>query len=718
MNLGLARRVASHAAVGFAFASMALGGELPLVAIVLFSVAFLLSLFFEGRLGRPALHLILSVGAFAFLLVAWLAGAFDLIVAASLFAATLCANRMLSRRSTAEDGLLHLSALMMLAGGAALSAELAYGLCFAGFAVAMCSALTLSFLEEAAAVGGASRAERERLASGKLLGALSLLSIAGLAGAVIIFFTFPRVTMGFYSRERRGARSAVVGFSEVVNLEGTGALKSDGRPVARVRLLQEDKGEALSLYWRGKSLDLFDGRSFTSTAQESGGGMAAVHLPPPVGQGAEPGRAQRRVEVEVLPEAGTAALFLPGEVEELGPVFPISGDRRRRQRLPIAANGRGDYRLAERPVEGFTYRLAFSPHLAGEALAGRGSDYGEEERRLYLQLPEGLDPRVGELAKRLTRGMTEPLEKVRAIGEALLSDYSYSLELPGPTTDPLATFLFERRSGHCEFFATAFTVLARAAGVPARNATGFFGGVRPPGGDYYLLRAGDAHAWTEVLFPGVGFVPFDATPPAGRAASMSELSILLSSLADRATTWWRLNVVDLTLWDQWRAARGAFESVSTGFERLRPRAGQGVKPLLILLLALALGALLVFTLRALARWRSRGVRKRGEAGGPARSPRLREAFALYRSLSRALERARLGRGAGQTQRAHARALLGHRCPAAEQIAEVTEWYLSVRFGERAVAALELARMRRLVAEAKRALRGGRASGLPLRAEGK
>ena len=98
----------------------------------------------------------------------------------------------------------------------------------------------------------------------------------------------------------------------------------------------------------------------------------------------------------------------------------------------------------------------------------------------------------------------------------LQSEYTYTLELGGDVADPLMEFLFVRKAGHCEHFATALTLMLRTQGFQARLATGFFGGERV--GDEYLVRAGDAHAWTHVLVPGRGFVTVDATPPAFRAS--------------------------------------------------------------------------------------------------------------------------------------------------------------------------------------------------------
>ena len=101
-------------------------------------------------------------------------------------------------------------------------------------------------------------------------------------------------------------------------------------------------------------------------------------------------------------------------------------------------------------------------------------------RERYLQLPS-LDGRIPALARRWTSPFTTDLERVRSIERRLRSDYGYTLELPShEVADPLAYFLFERRKGHCEYFASAMTVMLRTIGIPARLATGFQSGIYNP----------------------------------------------------------------------------------------------------------------------------------------------------------------------------------------------------------------------------------------------
>jgi hypothetical protein len=138
-------------------------------------------------------------------------------------------------------------------------------------------------------------------------------------------------------------------------------------------------------------------------------------------------------------------------------------------------------------------------------------------RETYLQLPK-LDPRIPELAKQITGRAGNPYDQARAVESYLRSHYGYTLDLTGtPPPDPLAYFLFQRRAGHCEYFASAMTVMLRSVGIPARLVNGFLTGEYNDVGGDFIVRASDAHSWVEVFFPSIGWLTFDPTPPAVEA---------------------------------------------------------------------------------------------------------------------------------------------------------------------------------------------------------
>src|SRR5207302_4337115 len=92
-------------------------------------------------------------------------------------------------------------------------------------------------------------------------------------------------------------------------------------------------------------------------------------------------------------------------------------------------------------------------------------------------------------------------------------EYKYTLELTwDPGDQPISTFLFSAKAGHCEYFASSMAILLRAAGIPTRIVNGFLMGEYNPVGDDYIIRQSDAHSWVEVYVPGHGWMEFDPTP--------------------------------------------------------------------------------------------------------------------------------------------------------------------------------------------------------------
>src|SRR3989454_389608 len=126
-------------------------------------------------------------------------------------------------------------------------------------------------------------------------------------------------------------------------------------------------------------------------------------------------------------------------------------------------------------------------------------------RWLSSSSPMGVSSEIGSLAiLRILRTLSS--------GRSIFSAIS-SLDV-GTTmsADPVDDFLFTRKTGYCEHYATAMVVLLRALGIPARLVTGFLPGVWNDFGNYYTIRQQDAHAWVEVYFPLSGWVTFAPTP--------------------------------------------------------------------------------------------------------------------------------------------------------------------------------------------------------------
>jgi transglutaminase-like putative cysteine protease len=134
----------------------------------------------------------------------------------------------------------------------------------------------------------------------------------------------------------------------------------------------------------------------------------------------------------------------------------------------------------------------------------------------WTELPEDLDPRIGQIAQEWTADAASTYDKVLAIQRRFHSDgFTYSTDVDvADDSDALLTFLTQTKTGFCQQYATAMAVLVRELGIPARVAVGYQAGTLQDDGTY-LVQSADAHAWVEVFFEGYGWLSFEPTPGHG-----------------------------------------------------------------------------------------------------------------------------------------------------------------------------------------------------------
>ncbi|GAB4451751.1 MAG: hypothetical protein OHK0029_01500 [Armatimonadaceae bacterium] len=145
-------------------------------------------------------------------------------------------------------------------------------------------------------------------------------------------------------------------------------------------------------------------------------------------------------------------------------------------------------------------------------------------RERSLLLPERLDPRIAQLAQRITADARTDRDKIAAVTNYLLSNHSYSLEFRPGNREPLEDFLLSepKKAAHCEFFGSAAAVLLRYVGVPTRYVTGYYAHEKAEGeSNRLVVRQRDAHAWCEAWVEGIGWVTVDATPGDGRPDALA-----------------------------------------------------------------------------------------------------------------------------------------------------------------------------------------------------
>ena len=205
-------------------------------------------------------------------------------------------------------------------------------------------------------------------------------------------------------------------------------------------------------------------------------------------------------------------------------------------------DGGGVFNLdPEHPVNRYqaTSDIAQTP---ASSLRSAGQAYPPDVLSSYLGLP-ALDSRIPELARQITASADNDYDRAAALETYLRTHFGYSLQLSRTVPhDPLANFLFERKQGHCEYFASSMAVMLRTLGIPSRVVNGFRTGEFNDLTSQYVVRASNAHSWVEAYFPGHGWVDFDPTPAASIAMNTGWSRI--SMYADAMASFWREWIVN------------------------------------------------------------------------------------------------------------------------------------------------------------------------------
>lgn len=646
----LRQRLRDAAALA-AFASVALSGALPTWALIVFGVSWLLSLVgLRPFAARPALSAaLLLLAAFALFGLAW-RGVLDLLVAAGTFATLVTSQRMLSSPTRETDQQVLLASVLLLAGGAALSGDLWYAACLFFFGLFGCLALGLGIIE------GPTESEGW-LPVRPVLTQLSWGMALAVLGAIVFFIAFPRLSWNIAARRTGpGLLGGTTGMSDSVRLGGGGSIKTNARAVFRATLAPDPNVEQLDRYWVGRVFDTFNGKEWRGHGTET----------PPSARvlvGSMIGRPKIVQRIELLPAYESRTLVA---LEE-----PIAFD----QAIGLSASGGAPAMLAQllgeevhvvTPANGYKYVATSRPPN------GPPAKLEPLETAPYLQLPPTLDPRVRTLARQLAGTATSPKDVATRLEDELRRRNAYTLELPGEVDDPLADFLFVRRQGHCEHFASALTVMLRTLGIPARVAAGFYGGERANG--LYVLRAGDAHAWTQAWIEGEGWLLLDATPSEGRVRQSGSFMASLVGLYESLEEAWRRRVIDYTLIDQVTAVRALVQppqNARSGMEI------SGLPSARSIGLGLFLAALTFVVVRRLGRPAAR---------------RPHPAAGFLDAIDRRLAELHVARQEGEHLEELSTRLFAAHHPLAAPLSAVARRYLEARFGGRPLAAGEAPRL--------------------------
>jgi len=308
---------------------------------------------------------------------------------------------------------------------------------------------------------------------------LRLLALA-LPAALVFFLLFPRWSSPLWGvpEEALDARSGLSNSMTPGSIQG---LFMDDSPAFRADFEGSAPPRQL-MYWRGPVFWDFDGREWTSSYYARG--LEATSRP---AAGTAPWR--YRVQLEPHEQHWLFALDYPALI-------------------PDGARLTMDHQLYNRKsvTDLKSYAMASDPRFVDSPVLR------SVFRRAGLELPADFNPRTREMMQQWRRETPDDRRLIdRVLAHFNQQAFHYTLNPPLLSRHTVDEFLFETRSGFCEHYASAFTIMMRMAGIPSRVVTGYQGGWFNPVGDYVLVRQSDAHAWSEVWLPGDGWTRVDPT---------------------------------------------------------------------------------------------------------------------------------------------------------------------------------------------------------------
>jgi hypothetical protein len=643
----LALRISAYLLVGDGVAALFLAGLVGPIGLTLVAAALGLAWWRAGA-GRPIPRarldrlVVLVVAAAATVHLVYVAQSpLDGFVSLLLLLVLL---RLFTARSLGDLRDAGLLSFFMLVASASVAFGVSLLFAFIGFLALGTWTLMLHHV-----VSESERADQDPATPG-----LFRLSVAGSLAAIVItsalFFVIPRLGQASLPI-RAELRRMITGFTSQVELGAIGEIETDTTVVMRVGLPETGSAAGVlpGLRWRGITLDQFDGRGWTASRPER---RALRAIPPGVVRVGAP-RGGRVLTQEVFLEPiGTDVIFAAPRVLTVrlaGPGLLVDDTGGLSVAAPAA-------RLR------YTVESELAPRARGAGSLPRPLDGAARER--YLQLSP-LAPRIAALARRVTAASADGGDAARRLTDFLSREFRYSLvQTRTPGADALEDFLFIRRSGNCEYFATALAVMLRVVGVPSRVVNGFQRGEWNPYGEFFAVRLSDAHSWVEAWVEGAGWVAFDPSPrgdPAG--AAWGRLGLYLDALRMR---WYRY-VVNWSLKDQADLA-AAIRQTARRWRPEWPAFGdwEGARAPVLVGLAVVVAAVVAW------RWR------RGVIGRPRAGRRVVPDF--YRRALRLLARRGVRPARHETAREFCERVRAERPAWADAVGTLTLTYERVRFG--------------------------------------
>ena len=619
--------------------------------------------------------------------------------------------RMFSLRRERDHVTLAILAFLMILASAVLTVDSAFLFSFALFMMMAVGTFVLLEMRRSSHAANIQARhsndphEHRNLAFSLARVAPALMLMILLCGAVV-FFLMPRMSTGYMGGYTFGTDLSS-GFSDHVQLGQIGQIQQSSAVVMHIEIDGDTVGRS-DLHWRGVALANFDGHTWSNPRQQfilkhqADNSFEVPRVNPALRSYVTAGVAREHIlHYRVLMEPiGTNVFFLE----------------------PWARSVTGNYRMLAADDGGAVYNFdsqhAISRYEADSDIAtalpsdlrNAGRNYPPMLATAYLRLPE-LDPRIARLAAQITGAAGNDFDKAAVLETYLKTRFGYTLELPTTTVkDPVANFLFERKRGHCEYFASAMAVMLRTLGIPSRVVNGFRSDEFNDLTGNYIVRAKDAHAWVEAYFPGYGWQTFDPTPAGngGTPQGWSRLALYI----DAMSSFWRDWIVSYDTSHQYAIAQTAFSGTRSLWENARTWARDHYEAMLrwarhsqdrvehspgrwaVIGAVITLLLLLLGNLGRIARL----LHEKWLHAHPERSPE-QAATMWYRKMARVVARRGVEKPAGQTAQEFVKKIEDTRLR--EPVARFTAVYESARFGNSAHDAQRLPELYEEVAQATR-----------------
>ena len=501
----------------------------------------------------------------------------------------------------------------------------------------------------------------DRIFDAGLIGMVVAVASATLLLTAGIFFMTPRMEAGLLGRTDMTLFHT--GVTTGVDLARGGRILRDTTAVMRAEFPDEPDGRYTGpLFWRTTSLDTYRDSKWerlgllpkeeepryaltrpSYTAAHSDGADSIQRSP--FGGGRE---VRQVIYMNDIPEAGVPCL----------PIVQRLSCRTGAHNVQLTWDTNGDFTVVmnRRGQRWLQYEaVSETPDCTQEQLRGASDDYHRvlTDRDYELLTYQDLLPRTRNLAAKIAADKTTVYDKVAAVSAYLNSEpFQYSLMIPFlPPDHPVDSFIHDVRMGHCELFASSMALMVRSLGIPARVAAGYRGGEWSSSEKAYTIRADMAHLWVEVYFLGLGWVPFDPTPPDSGPSGFAQtwLARTVSRNSLRLKMLWYRDIIGFDRGLQMQSFRNlalGLVGVGSGLVEMLDSAAtqRGPRGTLYFYLYLTLGTFVLvgvpFTVIELALLRGgTGLFSAGRrAGRHPMTPDQARAVRLYRRLLRKLRR--------------------------------------------------------------------------------